>query len=98
MFVVGNLFSALADLVNGLLTLYGWILIIWVLLSWVNPDPFNPIVQFMQRITEPYLGLFRRFIPPIGPIDISPVVALLILNVVQHFVVRTLADLSLRMR
>lgn len=98
MFVVGNLFSALADGVNALFTLYGWAIIIRVLLSWVNPDPFNPIVQFLDRATDPYLGLFRRFIPPIGPLDISPIVAILILNVAQHFLVRTLMDVSLRMR
>ena len=99
MFVVGNLLSALADLLNGLFTIYGWAIIIRILLSWVSPDPFSPVVQFLDRVTDPYLSIFRRFIPPIGPLDISPVIALLALNrLLQPFIVRTLLDLSLRMR
>lgn len=99
MFVVGNLLSALADLLNGLLTLYGWAIVIRVLLTWVSPDPFNPVVQFLNQVTDPYLNFFRRFIPPIGPMDISPIVALMVLHyLLQPFLVRTLLDLSLRLR
>lgn len=98
MFVVGNLVAALADLVNTVLNVYTWVLIGRVLISWVNPDPFNPIVQFLHRVTDPTLDLFRRFIPPIGMIDISPIVALLVLQVAQHFLVNTLFDLSARLR
>lgn len=98
MFVVGNLFGALAEVVNTLCVLYSWAIIIRVLLSWVSPDPFNPIVQFLDRATDPYLGLFRRAIPPIGPVDISPIAALLVLQVAQHFIVKTLLDMSLRVR
>lgn len=98
MFVFGNLIAALADLANGFLSIYTWVILIRVLLSWVNPDPFNPIVQFLVRVSDPYLDLFRRIIPPIGAIDISPMIALLVLQVVQHFLVRTLMDLSVRVR
>lgn len=98
MFVLGNFVAALADLLNSLLTIYTWAIIIRVLLSWVSPDPFNPIVQFLVRVTDPYLELFRRIIPPIGMMDISPVVALLILNVAQRFLVKTLFDWSMTLR
>ncbi|MBI3615520.1 MAG: YggT family protein [Candidatus Omnitrophica bacterium] len=98
MFVIGNLVSALAQLVNATLTIYTWVLIIRVLISWVSPDPFNPVVQFLQRATDPVLEPLRRLIPSIGFLDITPIVALLLLQAIQHFLVRTLVDLSLRLR
>ena len=98
MFVMGNLISALAQLVNTALTIYTWVLIIRVLITWVSPDPFNPVVQFLNRATDPVLEPIRRIIPPIGFLDITPLIALLLLQAVQHFLVRTLVDLSLRLR
>ena len=98
MFVLGNLLATLADLLNAGLNLYSLAVVARVLLSWVNPDPFNPIVQFLHQATDPYLDLFRRVIPTIGPIDISPIIALLVLQAAQHFMVRTLMDLSVRLR
>ena len=98
MFVMGNLISALAQLINTGLTIYTWVLIIRVLITWVSPDPFNPVVQFLNRATDPVLEPIRRIIPPIGFLDITPIVALLLLQAVQHFLVRTLVDLSLRLR
>ncbi len=98
MFILGNLLQALAQLVHAGLTIYFWMLVIRVLLSWVSPDPFNPIVRFLSQATEPYLALFRRVIPPIGMFDISPIAAILVLQVAQTFLVRTLVDLSLRLR
>ena len=98
MFVMGNLISALAQLINTVLTIYTWVLIIRVLITWVSPDPFNPVVQFLARATDPVLEPLRRIIPPIGFLDITPIIALLLLQAVQHFLVRTLVDLSLRLR
>lgn len=98
MFVLGNLLSAIAQVLNVLLTLYTWVLIIRVLISWVSPDPFNPIVQFLTQVTDPVLAPLRRIIPPIGMFDLSPLVAILAVQALQHFVVRTLLDLSLRLR
>ena len=98
MFVIGNLLSAVAQVLNTVLTLYTWLLIIRVLISWVSPDPYNPIVQFLIRATDPVLIPFRRIIPPLGMFDISAMVAILAIQAVQHFLVRTLFDLSIRMR
>lgn len=98
MFVMGNFVAAVADLLNSLLTIYSWAIIIRVLLSWVSPDPFNPIVQFLVRVTDPYLELFRRIIPPIGMMDISPIIALVVLQVAQRFLVKTLFDWSMTLR
>ncbi len=98
MFVLGNLFEVLAQMVNGILEVYWWIILIRVLMSWVNPDPFNPIVQFLTGVTDPVLAPVRRIIPSIGPLDISPIVVLFLLRALQHFLVRTLLDLSIRLR
>jgi YggT family protein len=98
MFVLGNLLSAVAQGVNTLLSIYTWVIIARVMVSWVSPDPFNPIVQFLGKVTDPVLEPFRRVIPSIGMIDLSPVAALLALQALQHFLVRTLLDLSVRLR
>ena len=97
MFVLGNLLAALAQLVAVVFQIYWLLIIVRVLISWVNPDPFNPIVQGLTRITDPVLEPLRRVIPPIGPIDISPLAALLLLQALRFFLVRTLMDLSIRL-
>ncbi|HOD34986.1 MAG TPA: YggT family protein [Syntrophales bacterium] len=81
------------------LTLYMWIVIIRALISWVSPDPYNPIVRFLYRATEPVLRPVRRLIPlgNIG-IDISPVIIIVVIYLLQSFVVRSLVELALRLR
>ena len=97
MFVLGNLLAALAQLVQVVFQIYWLLIVVRVLISWVNPDPFNPIVQGLTRVTDPVLEPLRRVIPPIGPIDISPLAALLILQALRYFLVQTLMDLSVRL-
>ena len=97
MFILANLFAALAQLVQVVFQIYWLLIIVRVLISWVNPDPFNPIVQGLSRLTDPVLEPLRRVIPTIGPIDISPLVALLILQATGSFLVQTLRDLSVRL-
>ena len=97
LFILANFFAALAQLVQMLFQIYWLLIIVRVLISWVNPDPFNPIVQGLMRLTEPVLEPLRRVIPSIGPIDISPLVALLILQATRYFLVQTLMDLSVRL-
>ena len=97
MFVLANFLAALAELVRVVLQIYWLLIVVRVLISWVNPDPFNPIIQGLTRITDPVLEPLRRVIPPIGPIDISPVVALLLLQGLKYFLVQTLLDLSIRL-
>jgi len=58
-----------------------------VLLSWVNVNPYNPAVSFLYQVTEPILGPLRRYIPPLGMIDITPIIAIILLQVVEQFVV-----------
>lgn len=64
-----------------------------VLLSWFRVDPYNPLVQLLYQITEPVLAPFRRYIPPIGMMDISPIVALLTLQLLQGFLLRLVSGL-----
>ncbi len=94
MFVLGNFIQALAYVLNTLITLYYYILIIRVLLSWVNPDPYNPIVQMLYKAADPYLNLFRRFIPPLGRVDISAIIGILALVFVQQFLIQSLYQIA----
>lgn len=98
MFVMANFLETLAGILNTGLTVYSWAIIIRVLITWVSPDPFNPIVQFLSRVCDPFLDIFRRAIPPLGPFDLSPMIAILVLQAAQHFLVKTLIDFSIRVR
>ena len=69
-----------------LLDIYSWILIIRAILSWVNPNPYNPVVQILYRITEPVLAPVRRVVPPVGGLDLSPLVVLVAIWIVKAVV------------
>ena len=98
MFVAKNLIDALATIIDYALWAYMWAFILRAVLSWVNPDPYNPIVRALYAVTEPVLSRLRRKLPLFaGSIDFSPMVAVLIIVFLQRFVVRTLFDLALRM-
>lgn len=98
MFAVGNLVNASAIILDYLLTILNWLIIIRALISWVSPDPYNPIVQFLYKTTEPLLAPFRRLIPiyTIG-LDLSPVFALIVIWFLKLFLVRTLFGLAVRL-
>ncbi len=99
MFVVSNFLGAIARILDMVLWMYMWVIIIRALLSWVNPDPWNPIVQFLTRITEPVLAPIRARLPTwrMG-IDLSPLVAIFIIYFLQYFVVASLRDLAWSLR
>lgn len=97
MFVAKNLIVAFARILDIVLTGYMWILIVRALLSWVSPDPYNPIVRALYSITEPLLSFLRRKFPLMaGSIDFSPMIAILGILFLQHFLVRTLFDMASR--
>jgi YggT family protein len=98
MFVLGNFIYALAVVLGYILTAASWLIIIRALLSWVNPDPYNTVVQFLFKTTEPMLAPFRRVMPVynIG-IDLSPVLALIVIWFLRLFLVKTLLELSMKM-
>ena len=96
MFILGNFIRALAEILNIGLTLFMWIVIAQAILSWVNPDPFNPIVRFINQVTEPVLYQIRkRFPTAFGGIDFSPIIVLLGVVFLKIFVVESLLHISM---
>lgn len=91
MFVFGNIILGIAKVLDVILNVYMWVIIIKALISWVNPDPYNPIVQILTRLTEPVLRPIRKLAPPhkVG-IDFSPLIAILAIMFLQYAVINTL--------
>ena len=99
MFILGNLLSATAQVLSIVLQLYMWVIIIRALLSWVNPDPYNPIVQLLHSITEPVLLRVRQLVPMSGiGIDFAPIIVLLAIVFLKEFVVHSLATLAIQLQ
>ena len=97
MFIIGNLFIALANVLNFVLQLYMYVIIARAILSWINPDPYNPIVRFLYSITDPVLHAIRRRIPVFfGGIDFSPWVVVLAIMFLQKFLVPSLLEIGMR--
>ena len=92
MIVVGNLMIAVASVLDWVLTIYFWILIAHCVLSFVSPDPRNPIVQFINNVCEPVLARVRTKIPPMGMFDLSPIAVLLAISVLDLVVVQSLIE------
>lgn len=97
MFILANLLSAVAQISHMIITVYIWIVVISALISWVNPDPYNPVVRFLKGATDPVLYRIRRYLPVFGGIDFSPFVLILVLFFLDSFVVKTLSDLASRL-
>jgi YggT family protein len=97
MFVAGNILQGLAYVLDTVLFLYMWLIIVRALISWVNPDPWNPIVQFLARATDPVLIVIRRRVGILGGIDVSPILAILLIMFLQYAVVQTIRDIGLRL-
>ena len=100
MFVLGNLCQAVATILDKVLWAYNVVIMVTVLISWVSPDPFNPIVQFLRSITDPLFGWVRRHLPfaVVGMVDLSPVIVLVAIQLLQRVVVRSLFDLGFHLR
>ena len=97
MFVVGNTLLGFATVLDYALTSYTWIVIARALISWVNPDPWNPIVQFLTRATEPILAPIRRRLGWSMGVDLSPLVVIVAIWFLQIAVVQSIKDLAVRM-
>jgi YggT family protein len=99
MFIFGNFLAGLAQVLGLLIRVYMWILIIRAVISWVSPDPYNPIVRFLQAATDPVLYRIRRLVPVnFGGIDFSPIIAIAALLFLEIFLVQSLFDLSRQLR
>jgi YggT family protein len=85
--VGGAFLRAMLEVVFAILTVIQWLVIIAAVISWVNPDPRNPIVQFLYRTTEPILRPFRKILPPqrTGGIDLSPILVILLILFLKVF-------------
>jgi YggT family protein len=96
--VLGNMLAGIAEVIGMILTLYMWVVIIRSLISWVNPDPYNPIVQFLQRATDPVLYQIRKRLG-MGSMgfDFSPIIVILIIIFLQYALVGSLRDLAMRL-
>lgn len=100
MFLFANMLSALATVLHKVLELYSLVVVVTVLISWVRPDPFNPIVQFLRSVTEPAFEWIRRRLPfaMVGMLDLSPMILLFIIWFVQLAVIPSLFDLAAHWR
>ena len=95
MIILSNFLIAIAKVLDILLSIFMWIVIARAVLSWVSPDPYNPIVRFIHTITEPVLYQIRRRIPvSFGGIDFSPIIVFLAIIFLQRFVVHSLYELA----
>jgi YggT family protein len=81
--------SSIFIVIISIISLYKWVIIISALLSWVNPDPYNPIVQTLHRLTEPTYRVIRRYIPTVfGGIDLAPIIVIFGLIFLETFLTR----------
>jgi YggT family protein len=99
MFVLRHLVEALIPVLDIVFTAAYWMIILRAIISWVNPDPYNPLVQFLYKATEPMLAPFRRIIPShsIG-VDVSPIFAIIVIFFLQRFLIPTLYDIAAMIR
>lgn len=97
LFVAANFLTAVGRILDIVLTLYMYVIIARALVSWVNPDPYNPIVNFLHKVTEPVLFQVRRRLPLLGGVDLSPLVVLLAIYFLKKFVVDSILQLGARM-
>lgn len=96
MFAIGYFISSLASLIDFVLTAYMWIIIGRALISWVNPDPYNPLVKFLREVTDPVLHRINRVLPlSAGGIDFSPMILIAAIIFLRGFLVPTLQRLAM---
>ena len=98
MIVIATLLQAIAQILHMVINIYIWVVIIAALITWVRPDPHNPIVQTLYRLTEPAYMLVKRFIPTvIGGIDLAPLIIIIALQFIDLFFVRLLMNIAMRL-
>jgi len=98
MFIISNFLVAIGKILDIALSLYMWIIVARAVISWVNPDPFNPIVRFLNAVTEPVLYQVRRRIPLFfGGIDFTPILIILVIYFLKSFLVKSLIEVAARL-
>ena len=97
MFIAANFLIAIAKILNTALTIYMWLIIGSAIISWVNPDPYNPIVRFLYATTEPLLHNIRRRVPTtFGGFDVSPIIVILAIIFFQAFAIESLYQFAVK--
>ncbi len=95
MIVLATLIEAFATILHTLINIYIWVVIIAALITFVRPDPYNPIVQILFRLTNPVYAMIRKFVPTlIGGVDLAPLIVILVLQFVDLFAVKLLFALA----
>ena len=95
MIVIATLIEAFATILHSLINVYIWVIIIAALITFVRPDPYNPIVQILFRLTNPVYAFIRKLVPTlIGGIDLAPLIVILTLQFVDLFAVKLLFALA----
>jgi len=95
MVIFSTLIEAVAQILHMVINIYIWVVIISALITWVKPDPYNPIIQVLTRLTEPVYAFIRRYIPTvIGGIDLAPIIIILGLQFLDLFAVKLLFSLA----
>lgn len=93
--IIATFIQAVAQILSMVINIYIWVVIIAALITWVNPDPGNPIVQILRRLTEPVYAFIRRYIPTsVGGVDLSPIIVILGLQFLNLFLVKVLFNLA----
>jgi YggT family protein len=98
MFVLANFLNAVAYVLEFVINIYMYIIIARAIISWVNPDPYNPIVRFLYQVTEPVLGRVRRLLPNMGGLDLSPIIVLVFIVFLQKFVINSIFEMVSKMK
>jgi len=92
--VLSTLIEAIAQILHMVINIYIWVVIIAALITWVRPDPYNPIVQVLRRLTEPVYAFIRKYIPTvIGGVDLAPIIIILGLQFLDLFAVKLLFNI-----
>lgn len=95
MIVLATLIEAFATILHTLINIYIWVVIIAALITFVRPDPYNPIVQILFRLTNPVYAFIRKLVPTlIGGIDLAPLIVILTLQFIDLFAVKLLFALA----
>jgi YggT family protein len=98
MFVVGNFVTGIAYVVDMVLNIYFWIILIRAVLSWIQPNPYNPLVRTIYKLVDPVTHKISRMIPTrLGMIDFAPFILMLLIVFLQRFLVRSLFEFGARM-
>ncbi len=99
MILMANILSGIATVLGSLLTIYFWIVVIAAVITWVRPDPYNPIVRTLRMLTEPVFYRVRKWLPftYTGGLDFSPIVVLLAIELLNRIVVKSLTEYAASM-